>query len=178
MDPVLGALVVFLLRICDVSVGTLRMLSVVRGRKWAAAGLGVLESGIFIVAISTVFSNLDSPLSMIGYAMGFATGTLVGMTLEEWIGTGEVLMRVISRTHSEQVRRRVLDEGFGLTAVRGEGHRAEVTILFIVCPRRRGEQLLQLVRQIDPDAFVTSDPVTRAAGGYLPHAPAPAGVRK
>ena len=70
------------------------------------------------------------------------------------------------------------DAGFGVTAVTGHGQKSNVLILFVVCRRRRGEEMLRLVRDLDPDAFVTTDSVNIAAGGYLPHSMGPTGVRK
>jgi uncharacterized membrane-anchored protein YitT (DUF2179 family) len=71
------------------------------------------------------------------------------------------------------------EANFGVTAVEGHGGRdTPVLILFVVSARRRGKRLLQLIRQIDPDAFVTTDAVTLAAGGYVPHVAGPMTVRK
>ena len=104
MDLLAGALLVFVLRIGDVSIGTLRMLYSVRGRRLPAASLGLVESGLFVFAISRVFRDLShNPWNMAGYACGFAAGTALGITLERWIGSGWILARVISRERSPHV---------------------------------------------------------------------------
>ncbi len=176
-DPFLTALLIFSLRIIDVSIGTVRVIYTIRGQKLLSAALGAIESGIWIFAISRAFSAVDHPLSMIAWAMGFATGTYVGIALEQWIGTGSVLVRVISRSHALRLRELLHNSGFGVTAVQGQGRDGNVLVIFVVTPRKRGKDLLRLINGIDPEAFVTLEPVAKAIGGYLP-APSAAAVRK
>jgi uncharacterized protein YebE (UPF0316 family) len=172
-----GAILIFLLRITDVSLGTLRVLYTVRGQRLTAASLGALEAGVFIFAITTVFKHLDNPLNMVGYALGFSCGTALGMTLERWIASGYVLARVISREKSAELLGAMRAASFGVTAIDGAGMAGKVLVLFIVARRKRSGAMLQLVREIDPKAFISIDPVSPAMGGYLPITGA-AAVRK
>jgi uncharacterized protein YebE (UPF0316 family) len=174
IESLLGAALIFCLRIGDVSLGTMRSLFVFRGHRWIAALLGALEAGIFIFAISRVLATAgQDPVRMVGYARGFAAGPLLGMTVERWIASGTVLVRVISPRHAVRLRALLINEGFGVTAVRGEGKDGEVTILFVVAPRRRGKVVIRLVRELDPEVFITIEPVSQAIGGHMPGATAP-----
>src|SRR3954464_9468369 len=96
MTALLGALLIFCLRILDVSIGTLRVMYMVRGDRKKAVPLAFLESGIWVVAISRIMKQVDNRANMLAFAAGFAAGTLVGMTLDRWIASGYVLVRVIS----------------------------------------------------------------------------------
>jgi uncharacterized protein YebE (UPF0316 family) len=166
MTAVLGALLIFCLRILDVSVGTLRVMYMVRGDRRKAVPLAFFESAIWVFAISRIMKEVDNWGNMLAFAAGFAAGTLVGMTLDRWIASGFVLVRVIS----DEVRLagEIRSAGFGVTALSGEGRGGEQDILFIVALRRRGQELLELIRRVDDGAFVTIDPVQKAMGGYLP----------
>src|SRR5512138_1376909 len=93
----LGALTIFALRITDMSLDTLRMLFVVRGRKGIAWVLGFVQSIIFVLAITSVLSHLDNPLNVVGYAAGFATGNVVGMWIEERLAIGHVKLSIVSQ---------------------------------------------------------------------------------
>jgi uncharacterized protein YebE (UPF0316 family) len=168
MQPYLIALGIFAMRICDVSVGTVRVIYTIRGRRFASMCLGTLESGIWIFAISRLFKYVDNPISMVGWSVGFGVGTVVGITIEKWIASGHILMRVISTHHPVELRRALMEESVGVTALPGAGRDGEVQILFVVAPRRRGNELLSIVQQIDPDAFITIDPISQAIGGYMP----------
>jgi uncharacterized protein YebE (UPF0316 family) len=166
MEILLGALLIFAMRVLDVSVGTIRVLFVMRGRKWTAAILGLFEAAIFVAAVSKVVTDLDLG-KMVGYAAGYATGVLVGISIEQWIGAGQVVVRIITREHAVALRDRLFAEGFGVTAVRAEGRQREVLLLFIVCHRRRADALMTIADEIDPSAFVTVDEVSEAFGGYM-----------
>ena len=180
MNPLTGALVIFLLRILDVPVGTLRVMYMVRGDRLRAVPLAFLESAVWVFAISQIFQRLDDRVSMLAFAAGFAAGTLVGMTLEKWIASGHVLVRVISdKADGQGLADAVRSAGFGVTVVTGSGRAGEQAILFVVALRKRGRELLELVRRMDAGAFITIDPVHTAMGGYLPASGAtPSQMRK
>jgi uncharacterized protein YebE (UPF0316 family) len=174
MYAFLIALMIFAMRIADVSIGTIRTIYTIRGQRTIAMCLGVVESGIWILAISKAVELMKhNPWAMVGWAFGFGAGTFVGITIEKWIGTGHILMRVISTRKARVLRDALLDEEIGVTALPGEGREGDVLVLFVVAPRRRGKELLATVQSIDAEAFITIDPISHAIGGYMP-LPAPA----
>lgn len=179
MDALWPALLIFSARIIDVSIGTVRMLYAMRGRKYIASGLGLVESTIFIFAISSALRDAtDNPLKMVGYAAGFATGTFIGMSLEGWIASGTVLARIVTKTKSQELAIALHEAGFGMTALEGSGHQEDVQLIFVVAPRRRGNALVDVIARIDPDAFITIDRVNLARGGYFPSMVTPGNFRK
>ncbi|HRK31423.1 MAG TPA: DUF5698 domain-containing protein [Tepidisphaeraceae bacterium] len=179
METLLGALLIFVLRIIDVSIGTVRTMFTVRGYRLVAGLLGVVESGVFIFAISHVLREAGgSPLTMMGYAFGFAAGVVLGITIEKWIASGTILIRCISPRHAVRLRANLLNEGFGVTSVRGEGRDGEVVILFIVAPRRKRNAAIAAIHEVDPTAFVTVEPVATAIGGHMPFHPSAAAFKK
>ena len=179
MDAFLGALLIFCLRILDVSIGTLRVMYMVRGDRRRAVPLAFVESGIWIIAISKVMAEMKDGNwpNMAAFAAGFAAGTMVGMTLERWIASGWIMVRIISRSGTGALVQAIRAKDFGVTVLEGEGREGEQSILFIVAPRRRGTELLRLVRELDERAFITGENGNTALGGYLPQTAA-AGLRK
>ena len=179
MYPLLGALLIFSLRIVDVSIGTLRVMYMVRGERAKTVPLAFVESAVWVFAISRIFKQVDNPLNMLAFAGGYAAGTMVGMTLERWIASGFILVRIISaKADKDELVAAIRGAGFGVTVLPGQGLGGEQAILFVVALRRRGRELLDLIRARDDDAFVTVDPVNKAIGGFLPSAGAAAGLRK
>lgn len=169
MEGILAALLIFALRITDVSIGTVRLLYAMRGRKYIASGLGLIESGIFIFAISSALRDATgNPWKMVGYAAGFATGTFIGMSLEGWIASGTILARIVTRQRADELSTGLHGAGFGMTSLQGTGHQEDVQLIFVVTPRRRGKELVKLIAEIDSEAFVTIDRVNLARGGYFP----------
>src|SRR5689334_22972807 len=142
MHPLLGALLIFSLRIVDVSIGTLRVMYMVRGERARTVPLAFVESGVWVFAISRIFKQVDNPLNMLAFAAGYAAGTMVGMTLERWIASGYILVRVISgKPEKQDLVAAIRGAGFGVTVLPGQGLGGEQAILFVVALRRRGREL-------------------------------------
>ena len=166
MSVYLGAILIFCLRIGDVSAATLRVIFLVNGRRLPATCLAFCESAIWVIAISNVFKHLDHWQNMLAYAMGYAAGTLCGITLDQVIGIGTVVVRIILRDGSLELRDRLAAEGFGVTAFEGVGVTGPVQELILVLPRRKRHKLLRHVKEIAPEAFMTFETAAASYGGY------------
>ncbi|MGF1632296.1 MAG: DUF2179 domain-containing protein [Phycisphaerae bacterium] len=165
----LAALFIFACRVTDVTIGTLRVIYTVNGRRFIAAALGFVEAGVFITAIAAAISTVgESYWTIFGYASGFAAGTLLGMTLERMIASGWVVARVISKTHGYDITEKLREDGFGVTLMHGSGREGSMPVLFIVAKRKRAKLLLRTVWGYDQKAFVTVDPIHQAYGGFMP----------
>jgi uncharacterized protein YebE (UPF0316 family) len=150
-------LLVFLARVFDVTMGTMRTISIVHGRMWVAFVLGLLEVTMWLVVISAVLSQIASkPILGVFYALGFSTGNVVGILVERRLALGRVSLNVISAAHGPQMAARLRDAGFGVTTFEGAGRDGPVTLLYIVCGRRDARTALSLVREIEPDAFYST----------------------
>jgi uncharacterized protein YebE (UPF0316 family) len=166
MEAILGGLLIFVLRLSDVTLGTLRILMTVRGRKPLAAAIGFVEVTIFIVAISRVVRNVDNIWLVLGYSAGFAAGTLVGMTIEEHLALGWTVVRVISSDLSKRVVDALRTAGFGVTEMAGHGMKGDVGIFEVVVRRADLPKVLQMVDQVDGKAFVTVEETRRVYRGW------------
>jgi uncharacterized protein YebE (UPF0316 family) len=162
-----GPLVIFCLRIVDVSLSTVRMLLAVRGVKFVAPLIGFFEVLIWILAVGTAIRHLDSPLHLFGYAGGFATGTLVGLMIEERMALGMATMRVVSRYGGVELAEALRERGFGVTEFAGHGREGHVEVLDAVLRRRDLPMALQEVDFWDPDAFVTIQEPRSIRRGWL-----------
>ncbi len=180
MHGFLIALLIFSLRIMDVSVGTVRVIYTIRGKRLISGSLGVVEAAVWIFAISKcmIYISQGDPWAIVGWSIGFGTGTAVGITIERLVSGGSILMRIITHDRCAQLREALLSRDIGVTCLPAEGRDGEHKLLFVVVPRRRGKELLAAVRQIDPHAFITIDPVSEAIGGYIPIAAEATAVRK
>jgi len=161
-----GMLLIFFLRVTDVSMGTVRMLMVMRGmRKWAVL-IGFIEVTIWVVAISQVMSNLNNVWNILAYSGGFATGTFVGMFLENRLALGNVSVHVISLKKGAEIAAKVRKAGYGATELPALGQSGPVSLIGTVVPRKQKPVVLALISKIDPTAFVTVDDMRRVDRGY------------
>lgn len=166
MEPILAGLLIFVLRLSDVTLGTLRILMTVRGRKPLAALIGFVEVTIFILAISRVVRNVDNLWLVLGYSAGFAAGTLVGMTIEEHLALGWTVVRIISTDLTKRVATALRAAGFGVTEMTGQGMSGNVDIYEVVVRRADLPKVLPLVDQVDGKAFVIVEETRRVYRGW------------
>ncbi len=145
MNILLAALSIFVLRLLDQTLGTLRIF---------------IESAIWVVAISQVIKDLNDPFLILGYALGFAAGTIMGSYIENTIAIGDIVVRIFAPKDSDstQVAEALRNNGFGVTIINGEGMQGEVSITWCVIPRKRVKEVLKIVSEINPDAYVTTEP--------------------
>ena len=130
---VLVALSIFALRVVDMSLDTIRVLFVVRGKKLLSWILGFFQSAVFVVAISSVLANLNNILSLLGYAGGFATGNVVGMLIEERLAIGHIQLTIMSSLRGASIAEQLRAAGYAVTEISGRGRDGTVTVLHVEC---------------------------------------------
>lgn len=176
LDPIVltTGFLIFLARVIDVSLGTMRMISTVQGRPQVAFLLGFTEVSIWLLVISAVIKNIsDNPVLGIFYALGFATGNVVGIILERNLAFGHVNLRIITTTNGKTMASKIRELGYAVTSFRGEGISGPVTELYILCRRRDQKHIVQCVQGVEQDVFFVTEPVgiMRKGGGqvFLPN---------
>lgn len=162
-----GPLVIFGLRIVDVSLATTRMLLAVRGQRVLVPVIGFFEVLIWLFAAGSAIQYLDSPLHVIGYAAGFAAGNVVGLWVEEKLALGLATVRVISEHGGVEAADALREEGFGVTEFAGQGRRGTVEVLYTVVRRSQVKRILALVNEWAPDSFVTVEEPRSIQRGWL-----------
>ncbi len=167
LTPLAMAAAIFLLRVCDMTLDTLRVLFVVRGQRPLVWFLGFFQSTIWVLAITSVLGQLDNPLAWIGYAAGFASGNVVGMTIEDKLAIGHRHLRVISTRHGPEVSEAVRQAGYGVTEMEGHGRDGLVSVINASVRRRDLSRLQRLIRRADPDAFMAVEEVRPVHRGYF-----------
>lgn len=166
---VIGALMIFLARLVNVSIGTVRNLLAMRGQKRIATVLGFFESLIYILAVSQVLQNVGNVWNILGYCGGFAVGTYVGLWVEEKMALGYAIVKVVN-VDGLAIASALRERGFGVTETTGRGLYSEVSVLTSVARRRDTKMIMSVVRQVDPTAFITIEDADRVVHGHLAHA--------
>jgi len=157
----LAAAIVFGLRIVDVTLGTMRTISLVQGRTALAMVLGFFEVLVWIVVISEVMAGVkESPFLAVAYAAGFAAGNGVGILIERWIALGVQVVRIITARAGMEIADRIRGDGQPVTTFEGQGRDGPVTLLYLTCPRKRLKGFLKEALELDPDLFYVIEPVS------------------
>jgi uncharacterized protein YebE (UPF0316 family) len=166
LPPWLYALLIFFLRVGDMSLDTIRVLFVVRGKKAIVWVLGFFQSLIFVIAISSVLTSLDNILNVVAYATGFATGNLVGMLIEQRLAIGHILMTIISSNRGAFIAERLRSGGYAVTEIAGRGRNGTVFELHVSVKRKAVSNVETIVLEADPQAFITAEDVRPVRRGF------------
>jgi uncharacterized protein YebE (UPF0316 family) len=163
LDYLLMPLLIFFARVTDVSINTLRFMFMMNGKKNIVPILGFFEALIWLLAIGQIFQNIDNPLSYLAYAGGFAMGTYVGMTIDEKLALGRVLVRVITPNSLPTLVEFMKEKNYRFTSVDAEGRYGKVNLLFTVMKRDQLPEFISRVKQLDEKAFYTIESVKRVS---------------
>ncbi|HWE43879.1 MAG TPA: DUF5698 domain-containing protein [Gemmatimonadaceae bacterium] len=166
-DPLWGPIVIFMLRIVDVTLDTMRVLFMVRGRRVPAGVLGFLMALVWIIAVGNAMKHLDSIWHILGYAAGYGTGTMVGITIENFVAFGLVQLRIVSKHGGVEIAEALRDRGYGATEFSGFGRDGAVEIVQSVVQRAHLSEVLGIVDRFDDTAFVTVEDPQVLRGGSV-----------
>ncbi|MHB1119484.1 MAG: DUF2179 domain-containing protein [Bellilinea sp.] len=165
---------IFLARIFDVTIGTIRIIFIARGKKHLAPLLGFVETFVWIVVVSQIVRSISGIWSLIGYAAGFAAGTLVGMFVEERLAIGTLVVRTILSGSTTELVVRLRSAGFGVTCVPAEGAQGPVTVIYTIIKRKNIQTVVTIIHSLHPRAFLSIEEVATAQEGIFPPEPATA----
>lgn len=165
-QAVLGAIGVFVLRLGNMALDTLRVIYVIRDRKLIVWLLGFVETVIFVVVIGSVLADLNNWFNIISYAAGFATGNVIGMMIETRLAVGHVQFTIISTLHGNEIAGHLRENGYAVTEIPGRGRDGDVSILHCDVLRRDADAIERIVQEADESAFITSEEIRPVRAGF------------
>ena len=161
-------LLIFLARMCDVTLATLRNIFLSKSVKYIVPFLGFIEVLIWLLAISQIMRNLSNPVCFVAYALGYSMGIFVGIKIEERLALGLQVMRIITQQHSEELRRSLVEHSFGITTIDAMGAKGPVKIIFTVLKRKDIEIVRRLIEIHQPQAFYSIEDIRTVSKGVFP----------
>lgn len=168
LDPMawLSAVGIFLVRVLSIALDTVRMIAVMRGKKAITWVLGAATSLLFVLSIGWVMSDLTNPLKLAAYAVGFATGSVVGMNLEKRMAMGHTFLTVISSCRGAALAEALRSAGYAVTEIPARGKDGTVAVLELAVERKDLSRVRGMISAIDSEAFITSRDVESVHRGY------------
>ena len=143
---------IVLARITDVTLDTIRTVAIVQGRRMFAAALGFFQAVVYVCAIAKVLLNIDHPVYALGYGLGFAGGTFLGITIERRLAFGHQLATLVTRK-GDELAKILCVAGYRLAEVKGRARNSDMTLLYVEIPRRQAQQLLREAKAVDDSCF-------------------------
>ena len=160
-------LLIFLARMTDVSLATVRAMLVIRGLKQFAPFIGFVEALIWILAVTTLIKQIDTPLCYIAYAGGFAMGTYVGFKIDGLLGLGTVLLRVVTNENPHELMAYMREHNWGMTVIEGQGYSGNAYLLLSVIKRKDLQAVIAGIHGIFPNAFYTTEDIKMVSGNVF-----------
>lgn len=164
-------IMIFCARICDVTMGTIRVIFISKGIRYLAPVIGFFEVIIWLLAIGQVMNNLTNIVSYIAYGAGFATGTFIGMYIEEKISIGLTSVRIITKEDPMELMQYLRSHNYGVTSVDGEGGTGRVKMIFTIIRRQDLGHVVSIIKEFHPNAFYSVEEVKSVAEGVFPDKP-------
>ncbi len=159
---------IFIARVLDVSLGTVRVIFISKGLKYLAPLVGFIEILIWLMAIGQIMKNLSNPVCYIAYAGGFAMGNFVGICIAEKLSLGVVILRVVTKKDAGELIKSLSESEYGATSVEGQGIGGKVNVVFTVVPRREVPYVVKLIKKFNPGAFYSIEEVGFVERGIFP----------
>lgn len=159
---------IFLSRIFDQSIGTLRLIFSSKGMKQLSPFFAFFESLIWLIAISQIMKHLDNIACFIAFAGGYAAGNYCGIWLEEKISIGNVVIRLIPKKDTTPLIKHLRELNYGVTVVDVDGSLGPTKMLFTTVRRKDAKKVIEIIKEFNPSAFYTIDEVRVVSEGYFP----------
>jgi uncharacterized protein YebE (UPF0316 family) len=161
-------LIIVFARVIDVTLGTLRIIFVSRGDRTIAPILGFFETLIWVVVISQIMQNLNNPMTYIAYALGFALGNYIGISVEDKLAIGHLVVRIFVTKDEDEIMKKIIDAGFGVTSLKGKGATDEVTVLYSLIKRKNLDSFLEVINISQGKIFYSVESAKEAHLGIHP----------
>ena len=162
--------IIFFAKIIEVSISTIRVVFIGKGERAKGAILGFVEIMIWLVVVSSVLNNItEDPIKMLIYAAAFSLGNYLGVTIESKIAVGLASIQVVVNEKSGDILADILrEQGYGVTIIEGKGKNESIkNLLFIQLKRKKIPEAVKLVRQHNPEAYITVNDIKSMMGGYI-----------
>ena len=159
---------IFLARVTDVTIGTIRIVMVSKGHKIWAPVLGFFEVLIWLIAITKIIQNLDNWMCYIAYGLGFAAGNYVGLILEEKMALGVVKLQIITKKDAAKLIENLKDSGYGITHHKAKGSNENVSIIYSVIKRSEIKKVEEIIKATNPKAFYSVEDIKFVNQGVFP----------
>jgi len=163
-------LFIFVAEVCVVTLCTVRIIFIARGMKMPAAILGFFEVSIWLFAIGQVMQNLSDVGCYMGFAAGFALGNYLGVSIEQKLALGNLVVRIITKKDGRELSHNLTEAGYGVTRVDGQGATGPVQLILTMIPRKDMKKVVAVLKGFDPNIFYAVDDLQSASQGIFPAA--------
>ncbi|MFD1708239.1 DUF2179 domain-containing protein [Siminovitchia sediminis] len=158
--------IILVINIVYVTFFTIRMILTLKGYRYLAAGLSVVEVLIYVVGLGLVLDNLNEIQNLIAYALGYGIGVIIGSKIEEKLALGYITVNVITKEYDRDLPKQLREKGYGVTSWAAQGLEGDRMALQVLTARKYELKLYQVIKELDPKAFIIAYEPKTIYGGF------------
>ncbi|MBS4220603.1 DUF2179 domain-containing protein [Bacillus sp. FJAT-49711] len=158
--------IILTINVVYVSFFTIRMILTLKGYRYIAAFISMIEVIIYVVGLGLVLDNLNQIQNLIAYAVGYGIGVIVGTKIEEKMALGYIMVNVITKEYDRDLPKQLRNEGYGVTSWAAQGLEGDRMALEVLTSRKMELQLYQKIKELDPKAFIIAYEPKTIYGGF------------
>lgn len=158
--------IILVINIVYVSFFTIRMILTMKGQRYLAASISMVEVVIYVLGLGLVLENLNHIQNLIAYAVGYGIGVIVGMKIEEKLALGYITVNVITKEYDKDLPRLLREKGYGVTNWLTQGLEGSGMAMQILTPRKAELKLYETIKSLDPKAFIIAYEPKTIHGGF------------
>jgi len=159
---------IFLARVIDVTLGTMRIVFVSKELKYLSPIVGFFEVLIWLFAIRAIMQNLNNFACYLAYGAGFAMGTYIGLHIEKRLAIGKSLLRIITQKNSTELISELRLKSYGVTSMDAQGVKGKVHVIYMIIKRHDFKDVDDIIRNYNPNAFYTLEDIRLVSRGIFP----------
>lgn len=157
---------IFIISFVYVTLSTIRLMLTMKGYRFLAPMLSMVEIVIYVTGLNIVMSSLDNPLNLASYAIGYGVGIALGIKIEDWLALGYTMLTVMTADEGDKMAEKLWAEGYGVTIVQAKGRSGNRLVLHVLATRKKERELVNHVLEIDEKAFIYSSDPKYVHGGF------------
>lgn len=165
-NSIMMVIIILVINIVYVSFFTIRMILTLKGQRYLAALISMVEVVIYVVGLGLVLNNLNQIQNLIAYAVGYGLGVIIGMKIEEKLALGYITVNVITKEYDKDLPKVIRDKGYGVTSWMAHGREGERMSMQILTPRKYELNLYETIKTEDPKAFIIAYEPKSIYGGF------------
>lgn len=160
------AFLIICINVVYVSINTLRTILVIKGQSLLASIISIVEIAVYLCGLTIVLDHLNSPINIIAYCFGYGIGVYVGSLIEQYLALGYVNVQIIVDSVAHDLPEFLRKKGFGVTSWTAEGRNGLRLVLQVLAKRSNEKELLKLINEMAPNAFIISYEPKHFVGGF------------
>lgn len=141
---------IFISKIIENAIATLRLIVVANGKKFLGAFLNLIISLIWIISTTLVIVDIQNDyFKIVVFALGSFFGSYIGSFIEEKIAIGSNMLFAITKKEIE-IKNKLDELNYNCYIINDD-------ILIVMVDRKKRKDVLNIIRNIDKDSIIISE---------------------